>query len=83
MMNEAIRDLKLPLSAEEAKKLKIGDMVTVSGMIFTGRSRFHIRAIEKGILPPVDFSAINCFFHVGPVMKKVSGKWEIVSIEPN
>ncbi|HPS56400.1 MAG TPA: fumarate hydratase C-terminal domain-containing protein, partial [Sedimentisphaerales bacterium] len=30
-----------------------------------------------------DFEKINCFFHVGPVMKKNKhGQWEIVSIEP-
>jgi tartrate/fumarate subfamily iron-sulfur-dependent hydro-lyase beta chain len=79
---KTIKNLQLPLSEEEARALNAGDMVTVSGMLFTGRSRFHIRAIEDGILPPLDFDKINCFFHVGPVMKQVAGKWEIVSIEP-
>jgi tartrate/fumarate subfamily iron-sulfur-dependent hydro-lyase beta chain len=77
-----IKNLQLPLSEEEARTLNAGDMVTVSGMLFTGRSRFHIRAIEDDIMPPLDFDKINCFFHVGPVMKQVDGKWEIVSIEP-
>jgi fumarate hydratase subunit beta len=81
-MAENIIDLKLPLSADEAKKLKLGDMVTVSGMVFTGRSRFHIRAIEENILPPIDFNTTNCFFHVGPVMRQGDNGWEIISIEP-
>jgi tartrate/fumarate subfamily iron-sulfur-dependent hydro-lyase beta chain len=77
-----ITDLQLPISSDDAKKLKLGEMVTVSGMVFTGRSRFHIRAIEDNIVPPVDFKSINCFFHVGPVMKPVQNGWEVVSVEP-
>ena len=77
-----IKNLQLPLSEKDARALNAGDMVTVSGMLFTGRSRFHIRAIEDDILPPLDFDKINCFFHVGPVMRQADGKWEIVSIEP-
>jgi len=79
---DEIRDLKLPLSADEARELKLGEMVTVSGLVFTGRSLFHIRAIEEDVLPPIDFEQINCFFHVGPVMKQTDDGWEIVSIEP-
>lgn len=81
-MADNIIDLKLPLSEEDARQLKLGDIVTVSGMLFTGRSRFHIRAIEDDILPSIDFEKINCFFHVGPVMRKTDAGWEIVSIEP-
>lgn len=81
-MNSSVKNLKLPLSEKEARSLKCGDMITLSGMIFTGRSRFHIRAVEKNILPPVDFTKVNCFFHVGPVMRQTDGAWEIVSLEP-
>lgn len=77
-----IRDVKLPMSAEDAKSLKLGEMITVSGPLFTGRSRFHIRAIEDGIFPPLDYAAVNCFFHVGPVMRQTSAGWEVVSCEP-
>ena len=81
-VDENIRHLQLPLSEEDARSLKLGTMVTVSGTLFTGRSRLHIRAIEQDILPPIDFAKINCFFHVGPVMRQTDGHWEIVSIEP-
>lgn len=81
-MNATIRDLTLPLSEEEARDLSLGQMVTVSGLVFTGRSLFHIRAIEQGILPPIDFGEVNCFFHVGPVMREGEAGWEVVSIEP-
>jgi len=79
---ESVRHLRLPLTEHDARSLSLGSMVTVSGMIFTGRSRFHIRAVEENILPPIDFGAVNCFFHVGPVMRKTAGGYEVVSIEP-
>ncbi len=63
-----IRHLQLPLSEEVARDLPLGAMVTVSGLVFTGRSRFHIRAIEQDLVPPIDFDAVNCFLHAGPVM---------------
>ena len=79
---DTIKHLQLPLSEAVARSLKVGDMVTVSGKIFTGRSRFHIRAIEDDILPPIDYSEINTFFHVGPVLLQKEEGWELVSVEP-
>ena len=77
-----MRDIKLPMSESDAKSLKLGEMVTVSGLLFTGRSRLHIRAVEDNICPPIDCEKINCFFHVGPVMKQNGDEWEVVSCEP-
>ena len=70
------------MSEADAKSLKLGEMVTVSGLLFTGRSRLHIRAVEDNICPPIDYEKINCFFHVGPVMKQNGNEWEVVSCEP-
>lgn len=77
-----MKDIKLPMSAKDAKSLKLGEMITVSGMLFTGRSRFHIRAAEDNVFPPIDYDKINCFFHVGPVMRQTENGWEVVSCEP-
>ncbi len=81
-MTDQIRHLRLPLSEAAARALPLGQMVTVSGLLFTGRSRFHIRAVEEGILPPLDYARLNTFFHVGPVMRREGDAWQVVSIEP-
>jgi len=81
-MNSDIRNLTLPLTAECARRLELGQLVTVSGRLFTGRSRFHIRAIDENVSPPLDYGAVNCFFHVGPVMANENGHWRVVSAEP-
>ena len=70
-----MKDIKLPMSEADARSLQLGEMITVSGLLFTGRSRFHIRAIEDDLFPPIDYDKINCFFHVGPVMKQENGEW--------
>ena len=77
-----MRNLTLPLSEADAVSLKLGEMVTVSGLLFTGRSRFHIRAVENDLYPPIDYEKINCFFHVGPVMRQTADGWDVVSCEP-
>ncbi len=77
-----MKDIALPMSSGDARGLKLGEQVTVSGLLFTGRSRFHIRAVEQNIFPPIDYAKINCFFHVGPVMRKDSSGWSVVSCEP-
>ena len=70
------------MSRADASALALGEIVAVSGMVFTGRSRFHIRAIEDKVFPPLDFVKINCFLHAGPVMRKAGDEWKIVTIEP-
>lgn len=82
MREPQVRDLSLPLTAEAARELRCGDIVTVSGLLFTGRSRFHIRAVEQNVVPPLDFSAVNAFFHAGPVMRRTADGWQALSLEP-
>lgn len=77
-----MKRLRLPLSEAEARSLRLGDQVTVTGLLFTGRSRFHIRAIEEGCWPPLDYAEVNAFFHVGPVMRPQGSGWDVVSCEP-
>ncbi|MBO7146472.1 MAG: fumarate hydratase C-terminal domain-containing protein [Lentisphaeria bacterium] len=77
-----MKNIQLPMSPETARELKLGELVTVSGLLFTGRSRLHIRAVEEDIYPPIDYEKINCFFHVGPVMMKENEDWQVVSCEP-
>lgn len=82
MTPDAPTDLALPLDEHTARSLRIGQLVTVSGLVFTGRSRFHIRAIEENRLPDLDSARVNAFFHVGPVMRQTPEGWQVVSLEP-
>ncbi len=77
--------LTTPIPSEELKKIKIGDVVYVTGTIVTARDEAHLKALElhkEGKQPPVDFKGIG-LFHCGPVMKKnEQGEWTVVAAGP-
>jgi tartrate/fumarate subfamily iron-sulfur-dependent hydro-lyase beta chain len=76
------RILTIPLTEEDISSLKVGDVVHLSGAVFTAMSLFHIRYAEKGILPPLDFEQLNVLVHAGPLMKRVGDKWTPLGIDP-
>ena len=70
-MSEPIK-LKTPLSDEDVKKLKIGDSVLLSGVIYTGRDAAHKRLFEllkKGEALPIDLKGA-VIYYVGPAPAK-------------
>ena len=77
--------LTTPVSEEDARKLKVGDVVYITGdHVYTARDEAHERALnmfEKGEKPPVDFEG-SVIYHVGPVAWQKDGKWKIVSAGP-
>ena len=77
--------LTTPLKEDDIKKLNIGDIVYLSGVVYTGRDEVHIHAIElakEGKKPPVDFRDM-VLFHCGPVMRKDDvGEWHVVAAGP-
>ena len=77
--------LTTPIPPEELRKIKIGDIVYLSGTVITARDEAHLKALEmyeKGENPPVDFWGMG-LFHCGPVMQKdENGKWTVVAAGP-
>ena len=74
--------LNLPISEEEVKKLKIGDIIYLTGEFFTARDEAHhimINTDKKSI--PFDPSKM-ALFHCGPLMIKIKNKWNVVSAGP-
>ena len=70
----------VPVSTEKIKKLHVGDIIYVSGKIFTARDEAHHMMLEKDSL---DFNPSEmALFHCGPLMKKENGKWKVVSAGP-
>ncbi|MDI7259827.1 MAG: fumarate hydratase C-terminal domain-containing protein [Thermodesulfobacteriota bacterium] len=64
--------LNIPLSEESIKDLRVGDIVYLSGGIFTGRSLWCIHVIDKGNPPPVDITnKYNVMMHSSPAGAEV------------
>ena len=62
------RHINVPYTKEEAKSLKAGDMVYLTGTIYTARDAAHKRmyeALERGEELPFDIKG-NVIYYMGP-----------------
>jgi len=76
--------LRTPLSEEDVRKLNVGDVVYLSGVVVTMRDTGHRRAVEllaRGEKLPVDLRGL-ALYHAGPVVRRVGEGWEVVVIGP-
>ncbi|MCE4614115.1 MAG: FumA C-terminus/TtdB family hydratase beta subunit [Desulfurococcales archaeon] len=84
-MNESkIYHLRTPLKDEDMEQLKLGDIVYLSGTVFTARDEAHakiLEVIEKGEQLPMDFKGL-ALYHCGPVVREKDGGYEIVAAGP-
>ncbi len=56
-----------PISDEQIRALKVGDVVLISGRMFTGRDAVHAHLMKHE--PPVDLHG-GVLYHCGPVVVK-------------
>jgi len=79
------RYLKTPVSEEDIRKLKAGDLVYISGTIITARDEAHLKSLElheAGKKLPVSFTGRG-IFHCGPIMRKDdASRWQVVAAGP-
>jgi len=76
--------LKTPISEEDVRKLKVNDVIYVTGTMFTARDSAHKRALEyykQGKKMPINPQGL-AVFHCGPIVKKENDKWTIVAAGP-
>ncbi|MGZ0084470.1 fumarate hydratase [Caldibacillus thermoamylovorans] len=73
-------DLVPPLSEEQVRQLRVGDVVRISGMIYTGRDAIHKYLMDHDA--PVDLNG-QIIYHCGPVMlKDEEGRWHVKAAGP-
>src|SRR4029453_12362005 len=66
--------LTSPLSEEAVRALHVGDVVLVSGRMFTGRDAVHSYLMKYE--PPVDLRD-SVLYHCGPVVVKEGDSWRV------
>jgi fumarate hydratase class I len=71
--------LQSPLSEEQVRALKVGDVVLVSGRMFTGRDAVHSYLMKHE--PPVDLRG-SVLYHCGPVVAKDGDGWRVTAAGP-
>lgn len=72
--------LTTPLIKSKVKRLKVGDVVEITGTIYTGRDAVH-KYLFEGNNSPVDLEG-QIIYHCGPVMTKEKNKWQCKAAGP-
>lgn len=72
--------LQAPFTEDKIRGLKVGDMVEISGVLFTGRDAVH-KWLHEGHEPPFSFRD-GIIYHCGPVVMKKKGKWVVTAAGP-
>ena len=71
--------LTTPIDETTVRSLKVGDVVLISGPMFTGRDAVHAHLMKHE--PPVDLHGA-ALYHCGPVVQKEGDRWRITAAGP-
>lgn len=71
--------LNAPMDEAQVRALRVGDVVLVSGRMFTGRDAVHSYLMKHE--PPVDLRG-SALYHCGPVVVKEGDRWRVTAAGP-
>jgi fumarate hydratase class I len=71
--------LQTPLSEADVRRLRAGDMVLLSGTVYTGRDEVHKYLCKGGDLPMLRDGVI---YHCGPVVLEEKGGYRVIAAGP-
>ena len=72
--------LEAPFTEAKMRALKVGQMVEISGLVYTGRDAVH-KYLHDGGKPPVDLTD-SIIYHCGPVVVEERGHWVVKAAGP-
>jgi len=72
--------LEAPFTEEKIRDLRVGDIVEISGIVFTGRDAVH-KYLHEGNPSPVDLTDA-IIYHCGPVVVKEKNVWVVKAAGP-
>lgn len=72
--------LEAPFTEEKIRGLRVGQLVELSGLVYTGRDAVH-KYLHDGGKPPVDLTD-SIIYHCGPVVVKEKGRWVVKAAGP-
>ena len=75
---------KTPISEEQVRRLKVNDVLFITGTMVPARDQAHRRALEyfkEGKPVPINLEGL-AVFHCGPVVSRKGDKWIAVAAGP-
>jgi fumarate hydratase subunit beta len=76
--------LETPISEKDVRKLRVNDVIYITGIMVTARDAAHRRALEflkEGKPLPANLQGL-AIFHCGPLVRKDEDKWIVVAAGP-
>ena len=73
------KSISAPVSEDQIRDLKVGDVVMISGEMYTGRDAVHSHLMKHE--PPVNLQG-SVLYHCGPVVMKDNGSYKITAAGP-
>ncbi len=74
--------IDLPVSETDVRKLKMGDEVSLNGIMLTGRDSAHTWLLNDKPAEVRELLKGSVIYHCGPVVKKVGDEWHFVAAGP-
>lgn len=74
--------INLPVSEADIRKLKMGDEVSLNGIMVTGRDSAHTWLLNEKPTEARELLKGSVIYHCGPVVKKVGDEWHFVAAGP-
>ena len=71
--------LQTPISEEQIRSLRVGDIVVINGEMHTGRDALHKYLMDHDA--PIDLNG-SVIYHCGPVMLKDESGWQVKAAGP-
>jgi fumarate hydratase class I len=75
-----VKRITTPLAPKVVADLRVGDAVSLSGTIVTGRDQVH-KHLAAGARPPISLEGL-VIYHCGPVAVDEGGRWKITAAGP-
>ncbi len=76
--------LTLPVSTDDVRHLRVGEILFLTGTVFTARDEAHLHMLEHhkaGRTMPFDPSQM-ALFHCGPVVTQREHGWDVIAAGP-
>jgi len=74
--------INLPVSEADIRKLKVGDEVSLNGIMLTGRDSAHTWLLEEKQDDVKELLRGSVIYHCGPIVKKENDEWKFVAAGP-
>ncbi len=72
----------MDIATLDVRSLRVGQALTLDGLVHTGRDRFHKHLHDGGSLPDGVDLATSALYHCGPVMVRHGDCWRMVAGGP-